>query len=155
VNSLSEAANFLYLINPGAYDSRGAFIASVAATDFDVVLVDAFFDEAEALTAADVDALRQKANGGRRLVIAYFSIGEAEDYRYYWRPEWDDDPPDWLSDENEDWPGNHKVRYWDEGWQAVLLGSSGAYLDRILEAGFDGAYLDIIDAYEYFEEGEN
>jgi cysteinyl-tRNA synthetase len=36
----------------------------------------------------------------------------------------------------------------------VLFGSDDAYLDRILAAGFDGAYLDIIDAFEYFEENE-
>ena len=153
VASLDEARNFLYLINPGEYDSRAAFVAAVAATDYDLVLVDVFYDGGEPLTGEDVAALGQKANGGRRLVIAYFSIGEAEDYRHYWRPEWDDDPPVWLAAENEDWPGNYKVRYWDEGWQAVLLGSPEAYLDRILAAGFDGAYLDIIDAFEYFEEG--
>ena len=31
------------------------------------------------------------------------------------------------------------------------MGSPDAYLDRILAAGFDGVYLDIIDAFEYFE----
>ena len=38
------------------------------------------------------------------------------------------------------------MRYWDPTWQAIVLD----YLDKLLEAGFDGAYLDIIDAYEYF-----
>lgn len=152
VTSLPEARNFLYLINPGQYDSRADFIAAVAATDYDVVLVDVFYDRDEALTAADVAALGTKANGGRRLVIAYFSIGEAEDYRYYWQPAWDGDPPAFLAAENEDWPGNYKVRYWDLQWQAVLFGSPEAYLDRIVAAGFDGVYLDIIDAYEYFED---
>ncbi len=151
VTSLSEARNFLYLINPGNFDNRQAFVAAVAATDFDLVLVDAFFDGGDPLTTQDVAALRQKANGGRRLVIAYFSIGEAEDYRYYWRDEWDDAPPSWLARENDDWPGNYKVRYWEAQWQAVLFGSPEAYLDRVLAAGFDGAYLDIIDAFEYFE----
>ena len=37
--------------------------------------------------------------------------------------------------------------------------SETAKLDRlfpkkIINAGFDGAYLDIIDAFEYFEEGK-
>ena len=46
-------------------------------------------------------------------MIAYSSIGEAEDYRYYWRAEWEDDVPTWLAAENKDWKGNFKVRYWD------------------------------------------
>ncbi|MCX5769013.1 MAG: hypothetical protein NTZ09_01885 [Candidatus Hydrogenedentes bacterium] len=33
-----------------------------------------------------------------------------------------------------------------------ILGGPDAYLDRIITAGFDGVYLDIIDAFEYFEE---
>ena len=74
------------------------------------------------------------------------SIGEAEDYRFYWRSGWDERGPPWLADENPDCPGNHKVRYWDPGWQAIVF----EYADRLLAAGFDGAYLDIIDAYEYF-----
>jgi len=46
------------------------------------------------------------------------------------------------------------VRYWDADWQALIYGHSGAYLDRILSAGFDGVYLDIIDGFEFFEQEE-
>jgi cysteinyl-tRNA synthetase len=53
---------------------------------------------------------------------------------------------------NPDWEGNYKVRYWDPGWQAIIYGSPHSYLDKIIAAGFDGVYLDIIDAYWYYEE---
>jgi cysteinyl-tRNA synthetase len=47
-----------------------------------------------------------------------------------------------------------KVRYWEAGWRAVLLGGDPAigagYLDRIVDQGFDGIYLDIVDAFEFF-----
>ncbi len=86
------------------------------------------------------------------LVIAYMSIGEAEDYRYYWQSDWKPGEPDWLDSVNPDWEGNFKVRYWDPEWQSVVFGGKNAYLDRILAAGFDGVYLDIIDAYEFFTE---
>ncbi len=33
-------------------------------------------------------ALKRKPDGSRRLVLAYLSIGEAEDYRTYWNPSW-------------------------------------------------------------------
>jgi cysteinyl-tRNA synthetase len=81
------------------------------------------------------------------------SIGEAEDYRYYWKPEWKRNPPAWLGKVNPDWPGCYKVHYWDKNWQDIIFGNNSSYLKRILDAGFDGAYLDIIDAFEYFEEG--
>lgn len=79
------------------------------------------------------------------------SIGEAEDYRYYWDESWTVGSPSWLKEENPEWEGNYKVEYWDTNWQAIILGSENAYLDKIIDAGFDGVYLDIIEAFEYFE----
>jgi cysteinyl-tRNA synthetase len=100
---------------------------------------------------ADIDSLRSGMSGPR-FVISYMSIGEAEDYRYYWQQEWASSAPGWLEKENPNWAGNYKVRYWDPEWQALIFGSPEGYLDRIIAAGFDGIYLDIIDAYEYFTE---
>jgi cysteinyl-tRNA synthetase len=86
------------------------------------------------------------------LVLAYCSIGEAEDYRYYWLSEWDSNPPDWLEQENPKWPGNFLVKYWEQEWQNIIYGNENSYVKKILDAGFSGIYLDIIDAFEYFEE---
>ncbi len=150
INSLAEAKNFLYLINPTSFPSRSAFLSAVRETNYDVIIIDLFYDDI-ALAASEVASLKTKANGGSRLVIAYMSIGEAEEYRYYWRPQWRSDPPSWLAEENPDWPGNYKVRYWDEEWQSIIYGNDGSYVEEILDVGFDGVYLDIIDAFEYFE----
>ena len=54
--------------------------------------------------------------------------------------------PSWLAAENPDWRGNHLVRYWDPGWQNIIFGSPSAYLDKIIDVGFDGVYLDKIDS---------
>ncbi|NOZ03482.1 MAG: hypothetical protein GXO92_02615 [FCB group bacterium] len=150
VANLSEARNFLYLINPVAYNSKTSFLEAIQATNYDLIIIDLFYDE-DMLTPEDVLSLKTKKNGGKRLVIAYMSIGEAEDYRYYWQADWSTAPPSWLGEENPDWPGNYKVHYWNSQWQALIYGDSTAYLDRIIAAGFDGVYLDIVDAFEYFE----
>jgi cysteinyl-tRNA synthetase, unknown class len=150
VTSLADARNFLYLLDPVRYETRTAYLDALDATTYDLFIIDAFYDD-QMLTAAEVAALQTKPNGARRLVIAYMSIGEAEDYRYYWQEGWKPGSPEFIERENPDWEGNYKVRYWDPEWQAVIFGTPNAYLDRILDAGFDGAYLDIIDAYEYFE----
>ena len=150
ITSLSEAKNFLYLINPENYSSKQAFIDAVSETNYDVVLMDIFFNEA-AFTNTEINALKVKKNGGTRLVISYMSIGEAEDYRYYWKDEWEKDEPDWLDKENPDWEGNYKVWYWEKEWKDIIFGNDNSYLKKILDAGFDGVYLDIIDAFEYYE----
>ena len=99
------------------------------------------------LTRADVEGLKRKPDGGPRVVLAYLSIGEAEDYRYYWQQDWHSTPPPWLVGENCEWRGNYLVRFWDAGWMDIVLGGGRSYLARIQEAGFDGIYLDRIDAY--------
>ncbi len=151
VTSLREAKNFLYLINPGSFPSRDAFLHAVRETDYDIVIIDLFYEDA-VLSSSEVASLKIKANRGSRLIIAYMSIGEAEDYRYYWQTEWETDPPAWLSEENPEWPGNYKVQYWNKDWQNIIYGKDDSYLKKILDVGFDGVYLDIIDAFEYFED---
>ncbi len=150
ITNLSAADNFLYLINTHLFSSKNEFIDSLKQTNYDIIILDLFFDDIE-LTTADISSLRNKVDGGSRLLIAYMSIGEAEDYRYYWKAEWDTNPPDWMGDENPNWSGNFKVNYWNPEWQTIIYGNSNSYLKKILDAGFDGVYLDIIDAFEYFE----
>jgi cysteinyl-tRNA synthetase len=53
---------------------------------------------------------------------------------------------------NPEWKGNFPVEYWRPEWKRILYGSPTAYLDKIVDAGFDGVYLDLIEAYEHFEE---
>lgn len=151
ITSINDADNFLYLINPENFGNKQAFTEAIANTNYDVVLMDAFFDE-QIWTAQEIVALKTKANGGKRLVISYMSIGEAEDYRYYWQPDFVSNPPEWLSGPNPDWPGNYKVKYWLDSWKIIIYGNNNAYVDKLLSSGFDGAYLDIIDGYEYFED---
>ncbi len=150
ITSLSDARNFLYILDPGGFPTRTEYLNALRDTDFDIILIDAFHNS-KILSSDEVDSLKTKKNGGERMVIAYMSIGEAEDYRFYWESEWRNDKPSWLEKENPDWEGNYKVRYWERDWQNIIFGNESSYLDVILNAGFDGVYLDIIDAFEYFE----
>jgi len=87
-DTLAEISNFLYLINPEHYSSKAAFINTVTATNYDLLIMDLFFHDNTLFSADEIEQLRNKANGGKRLVVCYMSIGEAEDYRYYWKNEW-------------------------------------------------------------------
>ncbi len=213
---------------------------AAAGSPHDVLVIDEAFDgpvsapgtgsaagsAAAARRAGMLRALKRKPDGGRRLVLAYLSIGEAEDYRAYWDQSWvvksraaaaprtptsqrtgssdfsaispahagtstsagnlgsaanpdaadvgdggngatgeamagpakvdlpslvrvpSASAPAWLALENRHWRGNFRVRYWDEGWQALIFGSEAAALERIVAAGFDGVYLDRADVYQ-------
>ncbi len=155
VTNWDDVIEFLYILQPPDSMSRADFLSGIGNTDYDLIIMDYSFDGTESgkFTAAEISQLKTQLGGK---LLCYLSIGEAENYRYYWNNDWDSnndgnpdsDAPEWLDIENPNWEGNYKVKYWKEEWQNIVLG----YLDKIIEAGFDGVYLDIIDAYEYYED---
>lgn len=149
--ALDKAKNYLVLLNPEAYPAKEAYLASLAATNYDLLIIDAYYGDSM-LTPEDVAKIQYKPNGSRRLVAAYMSVGEAEDYRPYWRDEWKNNHPDWLWTANGDWEGSYRVKYWRQEWQQLLLGTPQSYLDQILAAGFDGVFLDVVDVFYVFED---
>jgi len=98
-----------------------------------------------------IPALRNSP-GGPKIILCYMSIGQSENYRWYWQPEWETDPPSWLDVPDGVWAGDHWVRYWDPDWQRIIYGTPESYLDQILALGFDGVYLDRVDAYWYYQD---
>lgn len=150
--------------------------AEIAASPYDLVVIDYSRNGVDSgrFTPAEVKAMQVKPDGGRRIVLAYLSIGEAEDYRFYWEKRWVEPAPlkhhspapaatvatvriprlvapGWLGRENEVWSGNFLVRFWYEGWQEIIMHGSQSYLARIQDAGFNGVYLDRVDAYYAIE----
>ena len=131
-------------------------VAKLAACGRDLVVLDYSHggDADGKWTGEQIRTIRAGKPG--RKVVAYLSIGEAEDYRGYWKKEWDrnrdgrpdEGAPDFLSAANPDWEGNYRVKYWKAQWQEIIL----RYLDEIVAQRFDGVYMDIVDAFETFEQ---
>ena len=151
VKALKDVKNFLYVIDGGKFGSKAKYLAALAKTNHDLLVIDLFTNDWKA-TADDLKALKKKANGGRRLVLCYVSIGEAKDYRFYWKKDWKPGNPAFLGPENPQWKRNFAVKYWEPEWQAVFVGGKESYLSKVQAAGFDGIYLDKVDEYEWFEE---
>jgi cysteinyl-tRNA synthetase, unknown class len=127
-------------------------VGELAADPSDLLVIDyAKAEGKQPLTAKDVARLKTRSDGRPRLVVAYLSVGESEEYRYYWNAAWAQSPPDWLGEENCAWPKAHRVRFWTDGWKTINYRAQDSYLRRIIAAGFDGVYLDRVDIYETFE----
>ena len=152
ITDINYAENYILMLNPAEYENKEEYTGALSETNYDILIIDAYFYDDIMLSREDVEALKQKMNGGKRIVIAYLSIGEAEDYRYYWEDEYNGSPPPWMLPENPKWEGNYPVKYWEADWQNIIALGEDSYLDKIIEAGFDGVYLDIVDGYETFEE---
>ena len=134
----------------------------LASATHDLLVIDSSRDGTDAFRFARDEITRMKDGmGGRSVVVSYTSIGEASEFRDYWRPGWtttgDADSkltgkaPDWLGPVNPDWPESRKVRYWDKDWQEIIFNDrKTGEVDAIVKAGFDAAYLDIVDGYYFW-----
>lgn len=148
IQTLAQAKNYLYLISTDNYSDKSSFLSAIQQTNFDVVIIDAFFGD-ELLTSTDVASLKTKQNGAQRLVISYMNIGSAEKYRYYWKKGWGLHHPLWLKKKYDGYKDEIWVKFWKDEWQEIIYGNSDSYTQKLLNAGFDGAYLDNIEAF-YF-----
>jgi len=154
ITTWSQVHEFMYQLQHAKGQNRQKFLSDLAASGFDLIVMDYSYDGSDSgkFRPEEIAALKSTLNGK---VISYMSIGEAETYRWYWQKQWDADhdgrpdpgAPSWLDKENPHWKGNYKVRYWEAGWQDIIFD----YLDTIIAQGFDGVYLDIVDAYEYYQ----
>lgn len=149
IRNISQAKNFLYLLNPMNFKYKKEYIDTLSQTKYDLMVIDMYFHGTK-LTTEDIEKLKKKPQGGKRLVIGYFSIGEAEDYRDYWEGGWDRKLPVWISHENENWEGNYIVKYWSKEWKKIV----DEMLSKFIDTGFDGVFLDTIDTYESFGKEE-
>lgn len=129
------------------YQLQNLNLKRAEASPYDLLVIDYAKDGSDdsALTPAEVERLKCKPDGSRRIIVAYVSIGEAESYRSYWRQDWKRNKPSWLLGENPEWEGNYSVCFWEPEWQQLICGSPGSYIDQIIGQGFDGIYLDKCD----------
>ncbi|CAM1373194.1 endo alpha-1,4 polygalactosaminidase [Tenacibaculum xiamenense] len=146
--NLKDAQNYLYLINASNFSTKQELITNLANTNFDVILIDLFF-HGRPLTQEDLQKIKVKENGGKRLVISYLNIGSAEKYRYYFNNNWNINDPHWLVKPYKGYENEIFVKYWSIEWHSIIYGNDNSYLKKIIDAGFDGAYLDNVKSYHY------
>lgn len=170
--ALSAVRTWAYQIQ-GLYEPGAA--AALAASSYDLVVIEpartdySSPDARQFDTAAAVAQLKASpASDGlhRKLVIAYIDIGQAENWRWYW--DWSEDwtpgqpqPADWpewiLTPDPDGWAGNFVVTFWNSDWQDIVIHGQShpataerdfvSILDEVLQDGFDGVYLDWVEAY--------
>ena len=152
----TKRARLMAGVQNWGYQLQKLNTTDLAASPFDLIVIDHAPDRVESVELtfrrAEIEALKVKPGGGRRLVLAYVSIGEAERYRFYWDDGWLEagKRPTWLGADNPQWAGNYPVEFWNPDWQRLIYGASDSYLERVMEAGFDGVYLDRADVYQQF-----
>jgi cysteinyl-tRNA synthetase len=142
---MAAVARWLYLLDVNLSDET---VGQIVASDYDLVVLDYVSSEQTNTTYPMAETIRRLHTAPKpKLVLAYIDIGQAENYRTYWQRGWRVGSPDWITGDDPDgWTGNHPVAFWRDAWRQIWLGDGG-YLGGIVGAGFDGVYLDWIEAY--------
>ncbi len=132
-----------------AIQLQAAHPAEVARSGFQLVVMDYSWDGTaqRQYTPSEIQQIKDAGT----IPIAYLSVGEAAPYRFYWKPEWNQDPPEWLGPANPNWPDAYIVRFWHPEWQAILR----QYVDRIIAQGFAGIFLDGVDKFLFWSSASN
>lgn len=143
--ALKNVTHWLYLIG---VDLEPETVDKMVNSVYDMVVLDFIPSEENNTEYPMADVVHRLHTASHpKLVIAYIDICEAEEYRTYWQPHWQVGNPEWIVGEDPDgWEENYPVAYWYDEWQSIWLREPG-YLQGILDAGFDGVYLDWIEAY--------
>ncbi|MCP5050167.1 MAG: hypothetical protein GY940_23580 [bacterium] len=156
-------------------------IQKIVNSQYDMVVIDPTVTYEIDFDAADMvsQIKASKASDGihRKLVIAYIDIGQAEEWRWYWHGHttyeeqgkcknshvqaiqtW---APWVVACDPDGWAGNYPVAFWDPEWKDIVingttLGSGlnphfNSMLDEVVKDGFDGVYLDWVEAWEMTE----
>jgi cysteinyl-tRNA synthetase len=134
-------------------DEEGA-VDRLAKTGYDMLIVEPTFN-IKGNEKFDVKAMVKSLHDGKpgRIVLAYLNIGEAESNRTYWHDDWhlSTDPvtasrPGFLLAPDPDGDAaSFLVRYWRANWKRIFTNKNGM-VNKIMDAGFDGVYLDWVDA---------
>jgi uncharacterized protein (TIGR01370 family) len=176
--SISDVKYWAYQIQD--LDSPGA-IDLIVNSSYDMVVIDPMVTHDYSFDASSmVSRIKASyASDGfhRKLVLAYIDIGQAEEWRWYWDghttyeeegeckysfiksiKKW---APWVVACDPDGWAGNYPVAFWNDSWKDIViygtaLGSHlGLYfnsmLDEVIKDGFDGIYLDWVEAWEMDE----
>ncbi len=143
INPLKEIDNWAYQIQD-FWDEK---IDIFADSQYELLIVDrngSVKGEENNDDAGDVQKLRDGKED--RLVVCYIDVGQAESYRVYWDDDWEIGNPEWILGLDPDgWDENYCVKFWDEEWVETIL----SQFDELIKVGYDGAYLDWLEIYDY------
>lgn len=158
-------------------DTPGA-VQKIVDTSYDMVVIDPTVtydpDFDAAAMVAKIKASFASDGVHRKLVMAYIDIGQAEEWRWYWdghttyeeqgkcRQSFINAIRQWApwvaACDPDGWAGNYPVAFWDPEWQDIVIYGThlGAHLglhfnsmlDEVIQDGFDGIYLDWVEAWE-------
>lgn len=154
LDRVSQAKNFVYIAHSQGFGTADDYVQALAGTNYDVVITSVFHGR-QPLTKRQIERMKYKKLGARRLVLAEMDIAHAATYHYYWQPSWLSDAPDFVGPNMRTDPDMYRAMFWDSEWQSIISGNTNSYLYGIMALGFDGVVLTGTEAWEFYAGGED
>ena len=124
VKEVKDYKSWSYVLNNINFDA-------IKKSNYDVVIIDIETNN-KLVDAETIKSLKPKK------VFAYASLGQAENYRSYWKKEWDKTPPVWIGKENRYWKDNFEIKnLMAPEWVEI----SKRTVDMIIAMGYDGVLV--------------
>ncbi len=147
IEQVSQAKNITFLLNDKYYNSKEDILNEIAQSNYDIVVINPLFHYSQPFSVEDINRIKQKKNGARRLIIAMINVSEASPTDYFWNPRWKLNNPSWLVRQSFVNPNSYITRYWDEEWKKIL----SHHFKDIVATGYDGVFFTGIENHQYFE----
>ena len=147
IYNVRDAQNVSFLLNDSEYENKENFIDDIRRSNYDIVVINPLFHNREILTAEDIDRMKFKKNGTRRQIIALFNVSEIRNNPYLRKLGWKVGNPSWLK--RISFVSNDSIitEYWNDAWKKIM----GRNFEKIINSGYDGAFLTGIENHRYFE----
>ncbi|OPZ77776.1 MAG: hypothetical protein BWY78_00868 [Alphaproteobacteria bacterium ADurb.Bin438] len=147
VKGLRDAKNMLVLDNPKDFDNKSEFLMKLQDTNYDLLVVSAFFNKKQPLIKEDVASLKYKKIGAKRLVFAMMDVARMGEEDFYFKKEFTLKNPKWIVFMDKKYPSKYVVEYFNPDFKRIL----GKYFKGIMDLGFDGVVFNGVDAHFVFE----
>ena len=172
ISSLNQVKNFLFYTDVIAFQDStkqnpsdsNTTVERLKKLNFDLIIIkpdvirirregQGYTTSVNLFNNIEMDSLKVKENGNRRLVFAAVDIAHADSRLSYWKSSWNDTLPTWMSPTSE--LHIYDVDYRNSEWQDALLKdisyAKHSYITQIKEAGFDGIVLIGADVFTQYE----
>lgn len=143
----NDANNILFIMNDSHYKSKDAMIEDIRNANFDIIIIDPFFKHHKPFSKEEVESLKYKKNGTKRLIFAEMNISEARTDDSYWHKSWKINNPEWIKRASFVDKNGVIVEYWQDTWKKII----SKYFKDIVDSGYDGAFLTGLENHKYFE----
>ena len=145
--SIKDARNIGFILNDEQYASSFMLLNEIRQSNYDIIVINPVFRDGKPFTKEDVNAMKYKKNGARRLVLAVYNISETKETDFFWRKKWHKILPDWIAAKSPTNENAYVVKYWMPQWKDL----TSRYFKSIVNSGYDGAFITGLENHELFE----